>query len=150
MQILWKDEGLRHEPNYYVPGDRLVTFNLKGYSCGIMICYDGDFPEMTRSYANLGCSLLFWLNNRGSRGHEEVKDLAYRNSMIIAASCCCGLDEAGDACRGESNITDATGDLLTEIWDHEGVIIKDVYPDKVRDLRAQNPWYRGRRPELYH
>jgi predicted amidohydrolase len=147
--LWWKDEGLRHEPTYYLPGDRLVTFNIKGYSCGIMICYDGDFPEMTRSYANLGCSLIFWLNNRDSRGHAEVKDLAYRNSMIIAASCCCGLDETGNACRGGSNITDATGDLLSEIWDREGLIIEDVYPDKVPNLRAQNPWYRGQRPELY-
>ena len=147
--LWWKDAGLRHEPTYYLPGDRLVTFNVKGYLCGIMICYDGDFPEMTRSYANLGCSLLFWLNNRDSRGYAEVKDLAYRNSMIIAASCCCGLDEEGHACRGGSNITDATGDLLSEIWDHEGLIITDVYPDRVPSLRAQNPWYRGQRPELY-
>lgn len=147
--LWWKDEGLRHEPTYYSPGNRLVTFTIKGYSCGIMICYDGDFPEMTRSYANLGCSLIFWLNNRDSRGHEEVKDLAYRNSMIIAASCCCGLDETGHACRGGSNITDASGKLLSELWDREGLIIADVFPDKVPLMRAENPWYRGRRPELY-
>jgi (R)-amidase len=147
--LWWKDEGLRHEPTYYVPGDRLVTVNIKGYPCGIMICYDGDFPEMTRSYANLGCSVLFWMNNRGSRGHAEVKDLAYRNSMIIAASCCCGIDEKGNPCRGGSNITDATGELISEIWDREGIIFADVNPDKVPNLRAQNPWYRGQRPELY-
>jgi predicted amidohydrolase len=147
--LWWKEEGLRHEPTYYLPGDRLVTFNIKGHRCGIMICYDGDFPEMTRSYANLGCSVLFWMNNRGSRGHAEVKDLAYRNSMIIATSCCCGLDEADNACRGGSNITDATGELLSEIWDHEGTIIADVHPNRVPGLRSQNPWYRGQRPELY-
>ena len=147
--LWWKTEGVRHEPTYYLPGDRLVTFKIKGHLCGIMICYDGDFPEMTRAYANLGCSLLFWLNNRDSRGHAEVKDLAYRNSMIIAASCCCGLDEAGHTCRGGSNITDATGNLLSEIWDHEGFKVADVCPGKVPNLRAQNPWYVGQRPELY-
>jgi len=114
-----------------------------------MICYDGDFPEMTRAYANLGCSVVFWLNNRGSRGHAEVKDLAGRNSMIMAVSCCCGIDETGRVCRGGSNITDATGKLLSEIWDHEGVIVANVRPDKVPALRAQNPGYRGQRPELY-
>ena len=80
-----------------------------------MICFDGDFPEMTRAYANRGCGLLFWMNNRGSRGHAEVRDLAFRNSMIGAISCCCGLDEKGMVCRGGSNITDADGSLLTEI-----------------------------------
>jgi predicted amidohydrolase len=114
-----------------------------------MICYDGDFPEMTRSYANLGCAVLFWMNHRGSRGHAEVKDLASSNSMIIAASCCCGPDERGRACRGGSNITDADGTLLAEIWDEEGIIVADVAPDRALEMRAENPWYQGRRPELY-
>jgi (R)-amidase len=147
--LWWNDKGVRHEPTFYQPGERLVTFNLKGDKCGLMICYDGDFPEMTRAYAKLGCSVLFWMNNRVSRGHAEVKDLAYRNSMIIATSCCCGTDESGRLCRGGSNITDATGKLLSEIWDHEGIIVTNVLPDKVPALRAKNPWYRGQRPELY-
>lgn len=127
--LWWKESGLRHEPSLYEPGDRLVTFDLKGHRCGIMICYDGDFPEVTRSYANLGCSVLFWLNNRGSRGHEEVVDLSRRNSIIIASACCCGKNESGNPCRGGSNITDADGTLLSEIWDDEGVIFADVDPE---------------------
>ena len=147
--LWWKAEGLRHEPTFYRPGDRLVAFDSKGYRCGIMICYDGDFPEMTRSYANLGCSVLFWMNNRESRGHAEVRDLAFRNSIIIAASCCCGRDEQGRECRGGSNITDADGKLLAEVWDTEGVILADVSPARALELRAENPWFRGQRPELY-
>ena len=147
--LWWKEKGPRHEPSFYQPGDHLVTFDLKGAKCGLMICYDGDFPEMTRAYANLGCSVLFWMNNRPSRGYSEVKDLAYRNSMIIATSCCCGKDELGRKCRGGSNITDATGKLLTEIWDNEGIIVTNVLPDKVSALRADNPWYHGQRQDLY-
>ncbi len=147
--LWWDAQGLRHEPTFYQPGERLVTFDLQGHRCGIMICYDGDFPEMTRAYANLGCSIIFWLNNRGSRGHAEVRDLAYRNSMIIAASCCCGVDERGRVCRGGSNITAASGQLLAEIWDHEGLIVADVSPEEVPSMRERNPWYRGLRPELY-
>jgi len=148
--LWWKADGLRHEPAYYRPGERLVTFGFEGYRCGIMICYDGDFPEMARAYANLGCAILFWMNNRDSRGHSEVKDLASRNSMIIATSCCCGPDENGHACRGGSNITDVDGALLAEIWDQEGLIVADVYPDRALSMRAHNPWYRGQRPDLYY
>jgi predicted amidohydrolase len=133
-----------------LPGDRLVTFEFKGCRCGIMICYDGDFPEMTRAYANLGCSLLFWLNNRNSRGHAEVRELAARNSIVIAAACCCGPNERGEVCRGGSNITDADGSLLAEIWDREGMISAEVSPAKALELRAGNPMYRGQRPELYY
>jgi predicted amidohydrolase len=91
--LWWRDNGIRHEPTYYRPGNHLVTFEIRGYRVGLMICYDGDFPEMTRAYANLGCSLLLWMNNRNSRGYSEVKDLAVRNSIIMATSCCCGVDE---------------------------------------------------------
>ena len=147
--LWWKAKGLRYEPGYFKPGDELVTFAVQGYQAGVMICYDGDFPEMARSYANLGCSLLFWLNNRESRGHKEVYDLAKRNSLIIATSCCCGQDETGRHCSGGSNITDATGELLGEIWDQEGIILAQVFPEKVPSLRRQNPWFRGQRPDLY-
>jgi len=147
--LWWKASGLRHEPSFYSPGDRLVTFEVKGHKSGVMICYDGDFPEMTRSYANLGCAMLFWLNNRGSRGPEEVKNLAETNSMIMATACCCGRDESGSVCRGGSNITDAHGKLLAEIWDREGVIFAEVDPEQVPQIRRDNPWYRPQRRDLY-
>jgi len=148
--LWWKAEGLRHEPTFYTPGDKLVTFLYRGYLCGIMICYDGDFPEMTRSYANLRCSMVYWLNNRGSRGPEEVKGLAAGNSMIMAVSCCCGKNEEGDPCPGGSNIAGPEGEAIAEIWDREGIILGDVFPGKVAEMRKKNPWYTGLRPELYH
>jgi len=39
--------------------------------------------------------------------------------------------------------------LLAEIWDREGVIVADVQPAQALARRAENPWYVGRRPELY-
>jgi predicted amidohydrolase len=147
--LWWNAKGLRHEPTYYQPGNRLVTFEYKGTRCGLMICYDGDFPEMTRAYANMGCAVLFWMNNRNSRGHKEVKDLAYRNSMIMAVSCCCGLDEKGHLCRGGSNITAASGKCLAEIWDQERILVYDVNPGEALALREENPWFRGQRQDLY-
>jgi len=70
--------------------------------------------------------------------------------MIMAASCCCGLNEQGSPCRGGSNITGPEGELIDEIWDKEGVIVADVYPGRVAKIRSENPWYTGLRPELYY
>jgi predicted amidohydrolase len=147
--LWWNAEGLRYEPGLYSPGNELVTFDFKGTRCGLMICYDGDFPEMTRSYAHLGCAVLLWMNHRQSRGHAEVRDLAVRNSMILAVSCCCGTDEAGRKCSGGSNITGADGELICECWDREGIIFAGVNPIEALNLRQKNPWYTGHRPELY-
>jgi predicted amidohydrolase len=147
--LWWKAEGVRHEPTYFRAGQGLVTFPLKGHKCGVMICYDGDFPEMTRAYANLNCVMLFWLNNRGSRGHSEVAPLVRANTMIMATSCCCGKNEAGAPCRGGSNITDKDGSLLAEIWDKEDILYADVDSRTVLEARQQNPWFRGQRQDLY-
>lgn len=147
--LWWASEGLRHEPGFYKPGNKLVTFDVKGHKSGVMICYDGDFPETTRSYANLGCLMLFWMNNRGSRAHAEVTHLACNNSIIMATSCPCGKDEANRDCPGGSNITGFYGELITEIWNAEGIIYADVDPAGVMAQRARNPWYVGRRPDLY-
>ncbi len=147
--LWWKAEGVRHEPTFFRPGNQLVTFDVKGHKSGVMICYDGDFPEMTRAYANLGCVMLFWLNNRGSRGHGEVQPLVRANTMIMATSCCCGKNEAGNPCRGGSNVTGKDGKPLAEIWDEEGIIYADVEPGTVLEARQQNPWFRGQRQDLY-
>ena len=53
-------------------------------------------------------------------------------------------------CRGGSNITDADGRLLAEVWDREGIAVADVDPARALELRSRNPWYRGQRPELYY
>jgi predicted amidohydrolase len=148
---LWRnEEGVRNETTYYSPGDKLVTFDVKGHLCGIMICYDGKFPEMTRSYANMGCSMLFWMNNRPGSGHEEVRVLARQNSMIMPVSNYSGKNEKGSLGRGGSNITGPKGELIAEIWDKEGMILGDVYPGQVEQIRKNNPYYNGLRPELYY
>ncbi|MBS0201668.1 MAG: carbon-nitrogen hydrolase family protein [Planctomycetes bacterium] len=44
---------------HYTPGDRFVTFKVKGMTCGVAICYDYRFPELYRGYQQLGVEVLF-------------------------------------------------------------------------------------------
>jgi N-carbamoylputrescine amidase len=147
---LYPGKGLRDEPALYASGNKLVTFDAKGFKCGLMLCFDGDFPEVPRTYANDACSVLFWMNNRPSRGYAEVGNLAHGNSMIIATACCSGIDELGHACAGGSNIAGPSGELIAEIWNKEGMIVGDVHPSQALQLRRTNPLYICKRPELYH
>ena len=38
----------------------------------LLICYDGDFPEMTRACANLGCSIVFRMDKSGTRRSKKA------------------------------------------------------------------------------
>ena len=44
---------------HYSPGNRFVTFHVKGITCGVLICYDYRFPELYRHYRKLGVDILF-------------------------------------------------------------------------------------------
>jgi predicted amidohydrolase len=43
---------------HYSPGNRFVTFRVKGVTCGVLICYDYRFPELYRHYRKLGVDVL--------------------------------------------------------------------------------------------
>jgi predicted amidohydrolase len=43
---------------YYTPGNRAVTFEVKGIKCGVGICYDYRFPELYRGLKQLGVQVL--------------------------------------------------------------------------------------------
>ena len=43
---------------HYTPGNRFVTFRVKGVTCGVLICYDYRFPELYRHYRKVGVNIL--------------------------------------------------------------------------------------------
>ena len=44
---------------HYTPGNRPVTFQINGVTCGVGICYDYRFPEIYRELKQLGVQVLF-------------------------------------------------------------------------------------------
>lgn len=41
------------------PGDRYVVFDLKGWKCGILVCYDNNIFENVRATKLLGAQIIF-------------------------------------------------------------------------------------------
>jgi beta-ureidopropionase len=44
---------------HLTPGDRYVVFNIKGWKCGILICYDNNIIENVRATTLLGAEIIF-------------------------------------------------------------------------------------------
>ena len=42
-----------------LPGDRYVVFDIQGWKCGILICYDNNIVENVRATALLGADIIF-------------------------------------------------------------------------------------------
>lgn len=45
--------------NHLAPGNSFTTFDIKGWKCGILICYDNNVIENVRATALLGAQILF-------------------------------------------------------------------------------------------
>lgn len=140
------------EQKFYTPGDKLCRFILDGVPCGLVICYDIRFPELTRSLALAGTDVLFmvaqWSNERLSHLQNLTVARAIENQMFVV--CCNSCGTAGQTVYGgNSAIIDPWGQTLAQAGMQEEIISAQLDIDKLQPIRNTIPVFRDRRPELY-
>ena len=124
----------------------------------VVICYDLEFPELTRSVALAGTQLLLVPTNwplvvrpAGERPPEVVIAMATAriNHMAIACADRTGT-ERGQAWTGGTTIVDADGWVAGENR-RPGPLYAEVDLDRARDKRFTDlaDSFADRRPELY-
>ncbi len=172
---LWEDEDDLEgfgEKEVFSPGDEIAVFNFGGIRAGVMVCWDGQYPEIPRVLALAGAEVIFYPNNRSGMELAYLAALAERNVVPIIAVNRVGLREIFPPdrertkrllsvpveerkgrffyrCRGETTIFDETGKTLAGVRDVEKVITAEIDTGRVRELRERKQYFRCRRPELY-
>ena len=137
----------------FAQGDALCRFSLEGHDCGLIICYDIRFPELTRTLALQGMDLLFvvsqWPEKRNLHLQTLSRARAIENQMFLALCNSCGT--AGDTrYGGGSNLIDPWGETLAQAGTEEEIIAADLDFSVIEGIRASINVFRDRRPELYH
>lgn len=127
---------------------------------GLVVCYDLEFPEVTRRLAIQGAQVITAPANwpllpkpAGERPIETARAqaAAAQNKVYIAVADRCGNDR-GEPWTGGSVICDVTGYLLAEARIGEpDVVCAAIEPDLTNDkwLGAYNDAFADLRPELY-
>ena len=141
------------EHDFFQKGDHLAPFTLDGVKCGIIICYDVRFPELTRTYAVNGMDMLFvvsqWPRVRIPHLLALTKARAIENQAFVV--CCNSCGTAGETVYGgNSSIHDPWGETLALAGDGEETITADCDLTVVKGIRETINVFRDRRPELYH
>jgi len=65
----------------YTAGNRRVVFSLRGVRCGVLVCYDGCYPEQYAAYRALGVELMLHsFHNAGFPGPNVLDE--YKPALI--------------------------------------------------------------------
>ena len=136
------------EEDFVVKGNELKIVDTDLGKIGLSICYDLNFPEVTRILALNGAQIILlpaaWPKMAGATWDILLPARALENEVYLLAS-----GQAGEEYYGHSKIVDYEGNILAEFEEEEGLKVAEI------DLARQEKWRKivtfleDRRPELY-
>ncbi len=147
------------EPDFFEPGDRLPpVLDTRVGRIAVMVCYDLEFPEMTRSVALRGAELLTvptnWPWGDRPAGHpaaEVVIAMAAARVNRMAIACCDRRgSDAGERWTQGTTIVAADGwPVATPGPDALAVADLDLRQSRDKAISGRNDVQGDRRPDLY-
>lgn len=143
---------LMDEQRYIESGDSTCTFKLDGIKCGIIICYDLRFPELTRKLALDGIKLLFvpaqWPAARLEHWITLLKARAIENQIFIIAVNRAG-EKPEDEFLGNSMVINPWGEVIAKAGYKEQIIKAEIDLNMIDRAKAKIDILGDRVPELY-
>jgi deaminated glutathione amidase len=149
----------QRESDSVAPGSSVVTCTLGGIPVGLQICYDLRFPELSRSLAVSGASLLLipaaWAAGLFKEEHwvTLVRARAIENTVWVAA-----VGQVPDPDEtthrhlggvGRSMLVDPFGVVRADLGPAPRVVVSEVDPDLVDEVRKTVPSLANRRTGLF-
>lgn len=164
------EEPEYHEKFYFTPGDTgFRGFDTPYGRIAGLICWDQWFPEAARICALSGALALIYPTAIGWDIHEQeeerAEDLdawitvqrghAIANNMYVAAVNRVGLEphdaeNSGIQFWGSSFICGPMGEILASASEtEEEIILAQIKPDRIKNVRRIWPFFRDRRVHAY-
>ena len=93
----------------FTPGDTITTLNIGKGKVGVLVCFEGIFPELARRYVSAGAQLLVNITNDGWYGRSSAP---YQHlSMAVFRAVENGVPLVRAANTGISAIIDSKGHI---------------------------------------
>jgi len=136
------------EDYFIAEGSELKVVDTDLGKIGLSICYDLNFPEVTRTLALNGAQIILlaaaWPKMAGDSWDILLPARALENEVYILAS-----GQTGEEYYGHSKVIDYTGNILTEFEDEEGLKVTEIDPARQEKWRKMITLFKDRRPDLY-
>ena len=149
------------EQSLFTAGDQVSLHSLPGLTCGIQLCYDAHFPELSTRMALEGCDLIIFphASPRGTAKEKLASWLrhltarAFDNGVFVAACNQVGQNGAGLEFPGVAVVVGPDGNIIRKyVANSEGLLLVDLKATLLHRVRQHRMRYflPHRRPEIYH
>ncbi len=145
---LWKKEAL-----YFTPGSDLPVFELDGIPFGVQICYDGGFPEASRTLTFRGAKIIF-APSAFDQNDRHLWDIYFTARSSENGCFTVGINRTGKegdiVFYGNNKVVSPMGHLIFEGRDNsEELQLVTINLEEVERARERVPFLRDLRPDLY-
>jgi predicted amidohydrolase len=128
------------EDDWVSPGSDAVVVDTELGRIGLIICFDGDYPELARIEAVRGAEVI--VRPSALLRSADIWELtsrarAYDNHVFVVAANATGADPAGVLYFGNSMIVTPIAEVIARAASHEGWVSARLDPDSA--LRSLTP-----------
>jgi len=138
------------EKDFFNPGSTFTLIDTPLGKVGMMICFDVEFPEIARALKLRGADFIVIVNANMHpyqlHHHLYARVRAMENEIPVIICNRLGKEGDLDFC-GDSMVIDATGEILQEMKQTEGVQTTEVPIRQKLDPKIS--YTANRRPDLY-
>jgi len=136
------------ENDWFATGSNVTVFPFAGATVAMLICYECEFPEITRHAAMEGAQIVLVATAGGAEWEQVptsvIPSRAYENGFFIAYANYCGVENGHGFC-GLSCVVDPSGADLARAGKTEGVISAELDLERVAEARGKVPFLRDQR-----
>lgn len=125
---------LRSRGGWVTPGDEVCVVDTPLGRIGMTICFDGDFPELSRIEAVQGAEVIVRpsaLLRSADIWELTCRARAYDNHVYVVGANAVGIDPAGVLYFGNSLIVTPIAEVVARAATHEGWVSAGLDPSTV-------------------
>ena len=139
------------ESHNFEPGTRAVVADLPWGRLGLTICYDLRFPYLHRALAKAGARFIagpaaFTRPTGEAHWHTLLRARAIETQCFVLAAAQGGKHEHGRETYGHSLVVSPWGEVLAEGGVEPSIILADIDPRQVDEVRGRIPSLQHDRP----
>jgi nitrilase len=142
-----RDDERYDEGRTIEAGTTPVAIDLPCGRVGLSVCYDIRFPELYRALGDLALILVpsaFTATTGAAHWHLLLRARAVENQCYVLAAAQGGTHPGGRRTFGHSALIDPWGRIVAELEAGPGIVVGDVDPARIAEVREQLPAFSHR------